>query len=37
MDDFTAVFLASTIVMVIIAMLFLLTLKRVIDLEKKLS
>ncbi len=37
MDDFTAVFLASTVVMVIIAVLFLLTLKRVIDLEKRLS
>ncbi len=37
MSDFTAVFLASTVVMVITALLFLLTLKRVIDLEKRLS
>jgi len=37
MNDYTAVFLASTAVMVIIALLFLLTLKKVIDLEKRLS
>ncbi len=37
MNDYTAVFLASTAVMIIIALLFLLTLKRVIDLEKRLS
>ena len=37
MDDFTAVFLASTVVMVVIAVLFLLTLRRVINLEKRLS
>ncbi len=37
MSDFTAVFLASTIVMLIIMALFLLTLKKVIDLERRLS
>ncbi len=37
MSDFTAVFLASTIVMLIIMALFLLTLKKVMDLERRLS
>jgi len=37
MSDYMAVFLASTIVMVIVAILFLITLKRVIDLERRLS
>ncbi len=37
MSDFTAVFLASTIVMLIITALFLLTLKKVMDLERRLS
>lgn len=37
MTDYMAVFMASTAVMLIITALFLLTLKRVIDLEKRLS
>jgi len=37
MSDYMAVFMASMAVMLIIVVLFLLTLKRVIDLEKRLS
>ena len=36
MDDFTAVFLASVVVMAIIAAMFFTTLKRIIELEKRL-
>jgi len=36
MSDFMAVFLSSMIVMIIIALMFFLTLKKVIDLEKRL-
>ncbi len=36
MNDFTAVFLASFAVMVVILVLFFLTLRRIIEIEKKL-
>ncbi len=37
MNDYMAVFMASTAVMIIVLILFLITLKRVIDLERRLS
>ncbi len=37
MTDYMAVFMASMAVMLIVLALFLLTLKRVIDLERRLS
>ncbi len=37
MSDFMAVFLASSAVMLIVLAMFLLTLKKVVDLEKRLE
>ncbi|AEA47451.1 hypothetical protein Arcve_1448 [Archaeoglobus veneficus SNP6] len=36
MDDFTAVFAASMVVMLLIALLFFTTLKKALELEKRL-
>ena len=36
MDDFTAVFAASMVVMLLIALLFFITLRKAIELEKRL-
>jgi len=37
MSDFMAVFLASSAVMLIVLAMFLLTLKKVVDLEKRIE
>ncbi|AIY91050.1 hypothetical protein GACE_2297 [Geoglobus acetivorans] len=37
MSDFTAVFLASTVVMLVVLAMFLLTLKKAMDIEKMLK
>ncbi len=36
MDDFTAVFAATMVVMLLIALLFLTTLKKALEIEKRL-
>ncbi len=37
MSDFMAVFLASSAVMLVVLVMFLLTLKKVMDLEKRIE